>query len=110
MFARWRWLVGVRMLVPALAPAEPSGAQACRNYLTADQLVPRFDQPLAIPTELPPYYRGPDGTPVRVLHAHLDSRARRVHPELGLRRHHAGADDPRQPPSALGDRGLQRSA
>src|SRR3954471_5752789 len=69
MFTRWRWLVGVTTLVVALAPVEPSSAQACRNYLTADQLAPRFEKPLSIPAELPPYYTRPDGTPVRVLHA-----------------------------------------
>jgi FtsP/CotA-like multicopper oxidase with cupredoxin domain len=31
--------------------------------------VPRFEAPLPIPAEMPPYYTRPDGTPVRVLHA-----------------------------------------
>ena len=75
MFALSRWLIGVLAVVVAvggMAPvtlADGSGDDGCRNYLTADQLEPRFDTPLPIPADIPPYYTRPDGTPVRVLHA-----------------------------------------
>jgi spore coat protein A len=75
MFARSRWVFGAPAVVVAFswltAVTSPGTARAedCRNYLTADQLAPRFDTPLPIPSQMPPYYKRPDGTPVWVLHA-----------------------------------------
>ena len=71
MFARARWRVGVPVVVAMAGVTLPgqSQAQDCRNYLTADQVKPTFDAPLTVPAESTPYYKRPDGTPVRVLHA-----------------------------------------
>jgi spore coat protein A len=75
MFARLRRLIAVTTVVVAVGAeaavtlASEGSADGCRNYLTVDQLAPRFDTPLPIPAEMPPYYRRPDGTPVWVLHA-----------------------------------------
>lgn len=54
---------------PAAFAAAPGAAASCRNYLTADQLTPRFEEPLPIPDNLKPYYKQKDGTPVWVLRA-----------------------------------------
>jgi spore coat protein A, manganese oxidase len=86
MFARSRWLIGglaVVVAVGVVAAVTLAGggeADGCRNYLTADQLVPRFHAPLPIPAEMPPYYTRPDGTPVWVLHA----REHRWRPAAGV--------------------------
>src|SRR5918998_4473156 len=75
--ARWRarrtsGVLAVTVTVGAMAAvsaAGPSSAAACRNYLTDNELEPRFDTQLPVPADLPPYYRKADGTPVWVLHA-----------------------------------------
>lgn len=77
MFAGTRGLIAVLLvmvlaaaaLVLVLVGASGGSDGACRNYLTADQLTPRFDKPLPIAADLAPYYTQADGTPVRVLHA-----------------------------------------
>jgi spore coat protein A len=61
-------LVACIVLGVVLARAS-GGDDGCRNYLGQDQLDERFERPLAIPADLPPYYRMPDGDPVFVMHA-----------------------------------------